>query len=53
MKRRAALAAACWHAPAALQGCAQYYYGDRAAVALVDLVASNHGAADALLSRRR
>lgn len=51
MKRRAALAAAVLACGGALQGCAQYYYGDRAAVAPVDLVASNHGAADALLEQ--
>ena len=42
MKRRAALAAAVLACGGALQGCAQYYYGDRASVAPVDLVKAGY-----------
>ena len=49
IQRRVLLAAVLTASALALPGCARYYYGAAASSDPVDLMASNHGAADALL----
>jgi len=49
IQRRVLLAAVLTASALALPGCARYYYGAAVSSDPVDLMASNHGAADALL----